>query len=273
MIQPMSLLEMGPTADTYLLLDGGILKLFRQGVEEEVATQEVTGIQAAQAVGVRAPVVREVVEYQGRWGIVFEQLQGPTMLQVLLSNPEQAEELGRQLATLHADLHGREAKVPLPSELPPFHAALRYVIPNTDLPERIQTAVLTALESLPSGTTLCHGDFHPHNVMLTPTGPVILDWADSFISCPAADVANTRMLLRYMEPGSHANPSLLGAINTVRSRFHDAYWQRYSELRPADAAQVAGWTLPIAAVHLSSPGSDPKRQALLNLIESLLKTS
>lgn len=269
MIQPMSLLEMGPTADTYLLTDGGILKLFRQGIEQEVATQEVTGIQAAHAVGAKAPVLREVVEYQGRWGIVFERLQGSTMLQVLVANPERAEELGKQLATLHAELHGRDG-ISLPSELPPFHDALRYVIPNASLPERIKTAVLTALDSLPSGTTLCHGDFHPHNVMLTPAGPVLLDWADAFISCPAADVANTVLLLRYMEPGSHANPSLMDAINAVRGRLHDAYWQHYSALRPADAAQVAGWMLPIAAVHLASPGSDQKRQSILALVESLI---
>ncbi len=269
MIMPMTLLEAGTAADTYLLIDGAILKLFHEGTSYETATQEVAGIRVARAIGISAPIVREVVEYQGRWGIVFERLQGTTMLQVLITNPERAEELGREMAGLHVELHGRD-NIPLPSQLLQLHDALRYLIPKTALPERIKTAVLAALDRLPTGTALCHGDLHPHNVMLTPTGPVLLDWADAFISCPATDVAITALLLRYMEAGEDVHPTVRHALDIVRTRFHDAYWQRYGELRPADAAQVNDWMLPVAAIHLTAPASDQKRQTILALIDSLM---
>lgn len=268
MIMPMTLLEAGRAADTYLLVDGGILKLFRQGTSPEAPAQEVAAIRAAQAVGVRAPVVRETVAYQGRLGIVFERLQGETMLQALVADPERAEEFGRQMADLHVALHGHPID-PVPAGLYQLHDALRYMVPRSDLPARIQAAVLNALDALPRGNALCHGDLHPHNIMLTAAGPVLLDWSDSFISCPAPDVAISTLLLRHLAAGEEMHPSLVHAIQVARTRLHDAYGQRYRELRPDDAAQVAGWKLPVAAMHMAAASGD-KRQALEAMVESLI---
>jgi len=51
-----------------------------------------------------------------------------------------------------------------------------------------QTAVLHHLAQLPIANTVCHGDFHPDNIMLTPTGPIVIDWIDATQGHPAADI-------------------------------------------------------------------------------------
>jgi tRNA A-37 threonylcarbamoyl transferase component Bud32 len=269
MIMPMTLLEAGTAADTYLLVDGGIMKLFRQGTSQEAPAQEVAAIRTAHSVGVKAPVIREMAEYEGRRGIVFERLQGPTMLQALVADPDRAEELGRQMAALHADLHSHYID-PVPAGLYQLHDALRYMVPRSNLAERIKAAVLNALDALPTGTVLCHGDLHPHNITLTSAGPVLLDWSDSFISCPAPDVAVSGLLLRHLAAGEEMHPSLTHAVEIVRTRFHDAYWQHYGELRPADFAQAASWTLPVMAMHLAVAPPGEKRQTLQAMVESLI---
>jgi hypothetical protein len=53
-------------------------------------------------------------------------------------------------------------------------------------------ATLAELDDCGIPPTLLHGDFHPGNVRTTPTGHVILDWADSAIAHPVFDLIRMR---------------------------------------------------------------------------------
>lgn len=266
MIQFQKLLAAEGGSEIYLLTDGRVVKLLCQCVPAEAANGEVIGTLAARSVGVATPVVREVIEHQGRYGIVFERLEGATMLETLVANPERAEPLGRQLADLHADLHARACVL-----WRPLHEMLRSRITDANvLPDFLKTAALTALEALPHGTALFHGNFHPGNVILTPGGPIIADWSVLFAGCPAASVAWTSLILQFSGPGDDAQPQLVEILNGVRPTFHDAYRRRYAELRPADAERVAQWMLPMAAVFLAGPATEKERPALLALAKRLI---
>jgi aminoglycoside phosphotransferase (APT) family kinase protein len=50
----------------------------------------------------------------------------------------------------------------------------------------------------PARLAICHGDFHPHNV-LSDGGRVtgVLDWPNALVADPAFDVASTRVILRF----------------------------------------------------------------------------
>ena len=49
------------------------------------------------------------------------------------------------------------------------------------------------LAGLPDGDQLCHGDFRPDNLVLTASGPVVLDWMTATRGVPVADVVRTLM--------------------------------------------------------------------------------
>ncbi|MFC2013409.1 phosphotransferase family protein [Chloroflexota bacterium] len=57
------------------------------------------------------------------------------------------------------------------------------------MPSRVKEVVLEALEQLPDGSAVCHGDFHPRNIIISSRGPVIIDWANATQGNPLADVA------------------------------------------------------------------------------------
>ena len=61
-------------------------------------------------------------------------------------------------------------------------------------------ALLAELAEMPEGDRLCHGDFHPHNIM----GPIgretIIDWLDAAKGEPAADVCRSYVLIRSKHP-------------------------------------------------------------------------
>jgi aminoglycoside phosphotransferase (APT) family kinase protein len=48
---------------------------------------------------------------------------------------------------------------------------------------------------MPEGDRLCHGDFHPMNVLGEAAQPYIIDWADAHRGDPAADVCRSYLLL------------------------------------------------------------------------------
>jgi aminoglycoside phosphotransferase (APT) family kinase protein len=133
------------------------------------------------------------------------------------------------------------------------------------LPAHLKQAALQALERLPGGDALCHGDFHPDNVIMLPRGPVIIDWIAATSGNPLGDVARTSLLLRLgdLPPGMPGRKR----IEAMRSRFHRTWLQRYLQLRPASRRELAAWELPVAAARLNEdiPG---EQTTLLGMVEA-----
>lgn len=124
------------------------------------------------------------------------------------------------------------------------------------LPASLQESVLATLAALPDGGALCHGDFHPGNVILSPRGPVIIDWVDVSIGPPLADVARTLLLATVGAP-----PGILrrASVAALRAVFRRTYLTRYAAIRPFDRAELPRWMIPVAAARLAEgvPGEEP----------------
>jgi Ser/Thr protein kinase RdoA (MazF antagonist) len=60
--------------------------------------------------------------------------------------------------------------------------------------------LLEILAALPDGDTLCHGDFHPNNIICGDVGYYIIDWVDVSNGCPAADVCRAYLLFSLYWP-------------------------------------------------------------------------
>jgi thiamine kinase len=127
-----------------------------------------------------------------------------------------------------------------------------------------RSQALERLNQLPDGDALCHGDYHPDNVLMTRNGPIIIDWGSASSGHPLADVAQTELLLQVGEPpSSQLHRWLLSSAQTlVRS----VYIRRYLRLRPASARDLAAWRFPIAVARLGE-GIVEERDKLLRLIE------
>lgn len=103
---------------------------------------------------------------------------------------------------------------------------------------------MRALQRMPDGDRVCHGDFHPHNVLMTRRGSVVIDWNNSSIGNPLADVALATLILsgvQVLEP-QHCS---------VLNQFEKAYLARYFQLRPGDRQQLAAWQPIVAVVRLN----------------------
>jgi aminoglycoside phosphotransferase (APT) family kinase protein len=200
-----------------------------------------------------------VLAADDRFGVMFERVQGPSMLQAMAEDPTRAQALVCDLARLHAELHALAG-----AGLPPQREHLSRRIALSPLNHRLRATVLAALSKLPGGDALCHGDFHPGNVLLAPTGPSIIDWFDAVRGDPAADVARTLLLLQYSRAPSDS------ALESVRSDLTALYLQEYRRRHEISSEALQAWALPVATARLAEPIAGQERATLLRLIESML---
>src|SRR5204863_2905299 len=124
---------------------------------------------------------------------------GPSMLTVLTTQPWRFLQLVRAFAELHATLH----QVAAP-ELRAAREVLQTDIQKaTALPADLQLATLNLLQQLPDDNKLCHGDFHPDNIIVVPDGLVVIDWTNAVHGYPLADVVKTSLILQFgqLPPG------------------------------------------------------------------------
>jgi aminoglycoside phosphotransferase (APT) family kinase protein len=108
--------------------------------------------------------------------MVLDRVHGPTMRESVLAGSTTTEDGGRVLA----DLHGRLRA------LPPPHGG------GTD--------------------AIRHLDLHPNNVIMSPAGPVVIDWRNSDVGPPAMDVALSAVILAQVALSRGADASAAQGI-------------------------------------------------------------
>jgi aminoglycoside phosphotransferase (APT) family kinase protein len=231
-----------------------LLKLLHARFAREVAEREFKITRALHAAGVPVPAAYELQEINGRFGFVLERIDGISLLQLVERKPWKLFYSARLLAELHAHIHQHTA----PSTLPTQRSQLeRWLADARDFTPAERHAAELSLAQLPNGDALCHGDFHPANILLSSRGPIIIDWSTATRGHAPADVARTCILFESagLPPGSPLYMRTLLAIS--RRLLYRTYIRRYLALSntplpaitkflPIQRAATSAWrsTLP-----------------------------
>ena len=240
-----ALLARGRTADIYALGRDAVIKVLRSGFPSDLIQIEADKTRAVTAVGVPAPRILDVTEVSGRPALVVERVDGDSLLSRVLNRPEQLVPLARLLGDLHADLAVARVEA-----LPSLRTTLAERISNVAvLSADLKQVVLNQLSGLPDKDGLCHGDFHPENVILSARGPVIIDWLDATHGPAAADAARSDLLLSLAKPGP--SPAHRAPLAMERTLFKRTYIARYRRRTGLDANALAAWAPIIAAARLA----------------------
>ena len=172
------LLGSGRTADVYALdepEDGTwVLRRYRDNDGYGDTPAEAAVMEHVRGHGYPVPRVQSTYK---RTDLMMERLSGPTMLQALGDGLIGPRDAGATLARLLRDLHA--------------------------LPPRLSTE--------PTVRVL-HLDLHPDNVMLTPNGPRVIDWANSQEGPPGLDWGMSAVILAQVAVGDDPLAEPAGAI-------------------------------------------------------------
>lgn len=234
----------GRTADVYDWDEGHILKLFHNWFPLEDVKYELKIARAVHASGVKSPAVGDMIHVEGRNGLIYERVAGESMLAIFQRRPWRIFQYARIFARLHAQMHESVFE----ADVPTLHGKLRYRISHLDiLSASLKTSLLDALHSQPEADRVCHGDFHPANLLISGNEANIIDWIDASRGNPLADVARTSIILRgAVENAQVSNPLLKMLVKL----FHSIYLSQYFRLRQGGQEEYRCWLPIVAAARL-----------------------
>jgi len=173
--------------------NGRVAKLYRRHAPKRSPFREASILTFVESLGLPAPAAYGVLEIEGRWAVIMDRIDGPLLAETMRHDPAAIA----AMAALQMRVHAQPA--------PPLANLKAKLAANiaraTVLDEALRANLLERLAALPDGDRLCHGDFHPGNIV----GPVgretILDWLDASRGDPAADVCRSYVLIKPQSAG------------------------------------------------------------------------
>ncbi len=253
----------GREAEMFAWENGRVLRLLRDAGGGQRLERDAAAIEAAREAGVPVPAVFGRAGALGRPGLIMERIDGPDLLSLISRQPWRLFPGARACGELHARMHLASA----PETLTPLKTRLRGALLSPLVPPELGGPAVQRLAPLPEGDALCHGDFHPANVLMGRRGPVVIDWSNACRGDPDADVARTLLILRLGEPPENYGLPIKLMAKFGRSILIWGYLRAYRRLRPLDIPRVEAWAFPLAVARLAEDIAE-ERERLLRLLRA-----
>lgn len=206
---------------------------------------------------------------------VMTRAPGTTMLTAMTARPWRMRQELHRLAALHAQLHALDG-ASWPNQTVTFAqdrlaTVQRWTAELHDAEidaARVRvTPIAVALDARPA--VVCHGDFHPLNVIVDGDAATVIDWTDAGLGDPMGDVARTALLLRVAGVAT-PQPSLRAALTVGAPSLSHAYLRAYRQAAPFDPRRFELWTIvhllhgwaQVRALHAGAVGSDSERDQI-----------
>ena len=203
------------------------IKLFAEGYSKADVLNEALNQSRVEETSLNIPKVLEVTTFNGCWAIVFEFIEGQTLSEMIGHNPEKLKEYIDLMIDLQIKTH--EQKCPLLTKL---RDKMFRKISLTDFDQTTKFDLQTHLDGMPRHNKVCHGDFCPSNIIITPNNvPYIIDWSHVTQGNASADVA--RAYLIFLLRGQEENG--------------EYYLNRFCELTNTSRRYVEKWVRIVAA--------------------------
>ena len=207
-----------------------VVKLYKSATAKPAAFREAALHAAVEALGLPVPRVWGVREIAGRWGVVFDRVDQASFAERMLNNRDDIPQYLQSMVRLHMRIHTHAAV-----QFAGLNVRLAANIAATErLDERRKEDLLAGIADMPEGDRLCHGDFHPMNILGEAAQPVIIDWPDARCGDPAADVCRSWLLMKL-----HA------------TEFATTYLDMYCQSSGMTPKTVLSWRPYVAAAKLA----------------------
>ena len=221
------------------------IKVFHEEYSKADVLNEALNQARIEETGLNIPKILEVTMIDGKWAIVSEYIKGKTLTQLIKEDPDNKEAYIEKLVDLQMEVHTKTC--PLLNKL---KDKMSRKIAQTDFDATTRYDLHTRLESMPKHAKVCHGDFHPSNVIVTEDGTAyILDWSHATQGNASADVARTYLLFWL-------NGDIEGA---------EFYLNTFCKKSDTAKQYVQKW-MPIVAASQSVKGNEKEREFLMSWV-------
>ncbi|MCI9570039.1 MAG: phosphotransferase [Lachnospiraceae bacterium] len=200
MIENMKLLGKGNAAEVFAYGNERVCKLFYEGYPGEYIALEFQNSKQMYKNRIKIPKPFQVITIEDRKGIIYERIDGKTLLNIIMENESNLDELLNIFVNLQLDILAHHTKEVLSYK--------EYVIANLKNKKINNQEIFNTINSLPDDDCLLHGDLHPNNILIMSDGaPIIIDFMNVCHGSALYDIARTYFLIKQFD-GSLANKYL-----------------------------------------------------------------
>jgi aminoglycoside phosphotransferase (APT) family kinase protein len=166
---------------------------------------------------------------------------------------------GRLAGEIHARINMARAPASLPAVREVVSGGLERLAPSEP---KLAEWIGRILEHLPDGDALCHGDFHPGQLIFSGNQCAAFDWSGAKRGDPLFDHARTRVVLSIGElpPGTQPTLRLLAKIGrrVLISSYVRSYERHMAER--IDGTRLLHWEIVNLAARVLDevPGERPR---------------
>ena len=233
--------------DKIIYRDGDkLIKLFGDSFSKSDILNESLNQARVEETGLNIPKLHEVTKIDGNWAIIMDFIEGKTLEEIIIENPEMKDEHLEKFVDLQIMVHAKRG--PLLNDL---HDKMRRKISETGLDATTRYELNMRLTGMPKHRKVCHGDFNPTNIIINKDGlPYIIDWSHVTQGNASADVARTYLLFYLQGKEDIANE----------------YMKLFS-LKTDTAIQYIQKWIPIVAASQLVKNKEEEREFLLKWID------
>lgn len=219
-----------------------VLKIFGPSYKVSAILNEAMNEARAAETGLPVAKVIEVLKLRDHWCIRREWVEGKTLADVMAADKKNLMKYLRQFVAIQCEIFTKTSE-----RMGNLADKLDKQISASPLPKETRYDLHMKLQSFARGKALCHGDFNPTNVIITPEGEWrVIDWSHVRLGDPLADVARTYLLFW-----------LAGYVAAA-----EKYMALACEALKAKVADVQKW-LPVVAAAESAKEQSKKNGELL----------
>lgn len=266
------LIGSGASAKVFRVSEDRVLKVFKPHLAPILAEREFAFARLAYNSGIPSPKPIERRQVNSTDAILYEFRPGTNLDAHTLPRPWRYRRATYQMADLHAAIHAVESEIVV-QEFPDSYlqkAFFRTLISYSErLPEHLRQHCLDMLEKLNDGTSLCHGDMSPSNLMIHNGECFAIDWSLATIGDPAGDVAFTWVGISDLSQLG----SLSSVVKAILRRGSRWYIDRYRDrAREGSDFNFKRWLAPAAAARLGALEKVGEPDSILEPLAFLVET-
>ena len=167
-----------------------VLKVFDSDYSKADILNEALNQARIEETGLNVPKLLEVSKIDGKWAIRLEYIPGKTLAKLMEENPDKIDEYLDLFVNIQKEIFSKEAPL-----LNKIKDKFNRKISASRFDATTRYELHTRLDSMKDHKKICHGDFTPSNIIITPGEDYyILDWSHVTQGNAAADAARTYMV-------------------------------------------------------------------------------
>lgn len=238
----------GACGECYRIDNETIIKLYYGDADPAFIEHEKSLSKKAFVMGIPTAISYDIVEANGRRGVVYELIKSKTMGELIRSDPAGLDEYVEMYADICkkvASIHTNDPEIPSFKEL--NRADIAHI---TGITEEERNCLYRFLDMVPDSDTCIHGDLNINNIMVQDGECCLIDMGELSTGIPMFDLSRITFSMVYANTAPGTFNSFYKMPSEKVTEVYEKFFRRYFGCDTAEEAEKTDpqvkWLHPLA---------------------------